>query len=214
MWAIPLKNKFSQLITQEFSIILSTSKRSSVKLESDRGTEFYNSIFQNSLKGKKNQHYSRFTDKRASIAERAISTIRSSLEKPVFEKRSANWLSELPSVIMKYNNTIHSSMKMTPNQASTKTNEKEVYTNLHDRRVRQRPKFKLGQLIRTADIEKVFSKSDSTNYSYNIYKIPEVIHDTIPSYRIDYLTERYRENLLLPIKQTNEENNKVMKKLI
>ena len=54
---------------------------------------------------------------------------------------------------------------MTPNQASKKFNEKEVYSNLQDRRVKQKPKFRLGQLVRTADINKVFSKGDSTNYS-------------------------------------------------
>ena len=41
LWAIPLKNKSSQTITNEFSNILSTSKRSPFKLESDRGAEFY-----------------------------------------------------------------------------------------------------------------------------------------------------------------------------
>ena len=38
--------------------------------------------------------------------------------------------------------------------------------------------------------------------------------DTIPSYRNDYLPERYNENLLLPTKLSLEENNQVMKKLI
>ena len=53
---------------------------------------------------------------------------------------------------------------MIPNQASKKSNEKLVYSNLQDRRVRQQPKFKLGQLVRTPDIKRVFSKGDSTNY--------------------------------------------------
>ena len=50
LWAIPLKNKSSQTITNEFSNILTTSKRKPLKFESDRGSEFYNSIFQNFLK--------------------------------------------------------------------------------------------------------------------------------------------------------------------
>ena len=74
---------------------------------------------------------------------------------------------------------------MTPIQASKKSNEKLVYTNLQDRRVEQIPKFNLGELVRTADIKKVFSKGDSTKYSYEVYTITEVIHNTIPSYRID-----------------------------
>ena len=211
--AIPLKNKYSQTITNEFSNILSKSKRKPLKLESDRGTEFYNSIFQNFLKSKNIQHYSRYTDKGPSIAERVIRTIRNLLKKPVFEKGKADWLSELSSVIKKYNNTFHHSTKMTPIQASKKSNEKLVYNNLKDTREIQKPKFKLGQLVRTADIKKVFSKGDSTNHSYKLYTITEIIHDTIPSYRIDYLPERYNENLLLPTKLSLDENNKIMKKL-
>ena len=213
LWAIPLKNKYSQTITNEFSNILKTSKRKPLKIESDRGTEFYNSIFQNFLKTKKIQHYSRYTDKGPSIAERVIRTVRNLLKKPIFLAGSANWLSELPSVVKQYNNTIHHSTKMTPIQASKKVNEKEVFSNLRDDRVKRQPKFKIGQLVRTADIKRVFSKGDSTNWSYKLYTITEVIHDTIPSYRIDYLSERYNENLLLPTKLTLEENNQVMKKL-
>ena len=213
MWAIPLKNKYSQTITNEFSNILTKSKRKPLKLESDRGSEFYNSIFQNFLKVKNIFHYSRFTDKGPSIAERVIRTIRSLLKKPVFEKGKADWLSELPSIIKQYNNTIHHSIKMTPIQASKKSNEKTVYSNLRDDRQKQRPKYKLGQLVRTADIKRVFSKGDSTNYSYKLYTITEIIHDTVPSYRIDYLPERYNQNLLLPTKLTLEENNQVMKEL-
>ena len=165
------------------------------------------------MKSKNNQHYSFFTDKGPSIAERVIRTVRNLLKKPVFEKGKADWLSELPSVIKKYNNTIHSSTKMTPIQASKKSNEKLVYNNLKDNRKIQKPKYKLGDLVRTADIKRVFSKGDSTNYSYKLYTITEIIHDTIPSYRIDYLPERYNENLLLPTKLTLEQNNQIMKEL-
>ena len=70
----------------------------------------------------------------------------------MFEKGNADWLSELPSVVKKNNNSIHSPTKMTPIQASRKSVEKQVYSNLQDKRVKQRPKFKLGNLVRTADI--------------------------------------------------------------
>ena len=213
LWAIPLRNKYSQTITNELSNIKTTSKRKPLKVESDRGTEFYNSIYQNFLKIKNIHHYSRFTDKGPSIAERVIRTLRNLFKKPVFSAGEASWINELPSVVEQYNNTIHHSIKMTPNQASKKSNEKSVYNNLKDSREIQKPKFILGQLVRTADIKKVFSKGDSTNYSYKLYTITEVIHNTIPSYRLDYLPERYNENLLLPTKLTLDENNHVMKKL-
>ena len=102
---------------------------------------------------------------------------------------------------------------MKPIDASKKSNEKEVYSNLRDDRVKLKPKFKIGDLVRTADVKRVFSKGDSTNWSYKLYTITEIIHDTIPSYRLNHLRERYNENLLLPTKLSLEENNQVMKKL-
>ena len=102
---------------------------------------------------------------------------------------------------------------MTPIQASKKSIEKLVYSNLKDNREIQKPKYKLGQLVRTADIKRVFSKCDSTNWSYKLYTITELIHDTIPPYRIDYLPERFIENLILPTKLTLDQNNQVMKEL-
>ena len=150
--SIPLKNKYSQSITNEFSNILTTSKRKLLKIESDRGSEFYNSIFQNFLKTKNFQHYSRFTDKGPLIAERVLRLVGNLLKKPVFLARNADWLTELPLVIKKYNNTIHSSKKKISNQAPNKSNEKKVFSNLQDRRDKQLPKYKLGQLVRTADI--------------------------------------------------------------
>ena len=39
--AVPLKNKNSQTITIEFSNIVTSSKRSPLKMESDRGAEFF-----------------------------------------------------------------------------------------------------------------------------------------------------------------------------
>ena len=102
---------------------------------------------------------------------------------------------------------------MTPLQASLKKNEKIVYCNLKDKREVRETKFNLGQLVRTSEIKKVSSKGDSTNYSYKVYTITEVIHGIIPTYRIKYLPERYKENLLLSTKLTLEQNNQVMKKL-
>ena len=127
LWAIALKNKYSQTITNEFSNILTKSKRKPLKLESDCGSEWYNSVFQNFLKSKSIHHYSRYTDKGPSIAERVIRTLRNLLKKPAFLAGNADWLSELSSVTKQFNNSIHSSTKMTPIQASNKVNEKEVF---------------------------------------------------------------------------------------
>ena len=77
------------------------------------------------MKAKNIQHYSRFTGKGPSIAERVIRTVRNLLKKPVLEKCKADWLCELPSVNKKYNSTIHSSTKMAPIQVSKNQTKKK-----------------------------------------------------------------------------------------
>ena len=57
LWTIPLKNRNSKTITDDFSNILTTSKRKALEIESDRGTDFYSSIFQSFLPAKNIQHY-------------------------------------------------------------------------------------------------------------------------------------------------------------
>ena len=79
---------------------------------------------------------------------------------------------------------------MTPFQASKQSNEKIVSSNLQDRRFRQQPRYKLGDLVRTSDIRSVFRKGGCTNYSYEVYTITQIIRYTIPCYRRNYLSER------------------------
>ena len=76
-----------------------------------------------------------------------------------------------------------------------------------------KPKLQINDIVRVADLKKVFSKGDTTNWSYKLYKITEITNDTIPSYRLDNLPERYNESLLKKTELTLKENNTVMKKL-
>ena len=102
---------------------------------------------------------------------------------------------------------------MSPKDASLKKNEGYVYKNLLDKRKEIKPKYEIGDLVRTADLKKTFSKSDTTNWSYKLYKITEIINDTIPTYKINNLKERYNESLLKKTELTLKENDNVVKKL-
>ena len=212
-WTIPLKNKNAQTIKDSFENILISSKRKPNLIESDRDKGFYNNIFQDFLNKNDIKLYSRNSSFGSVFAERFNRTIRDLLKKPVFEKGDGNWIDILPTITKQYNNKVHSSTKLTPIQASLKKNEGFVYKNLIDKRNKIKPKFQINDLVRTADLKKTFSKSDTTNWSYKLYKITEIIKDTIPSYRLDNLSERYNESLLKKTELTMKENDNVLKKL-
>ena len=176
-WTLPLKNKNAQTIKNSFENVLINSKRSPNLIESDLGKEFYNNIFQDFLNKNVITFYSRNSSIVAVFAERFNRTIRDLLKRPVFQKGDGNWIDVLPTITKQYN-------------TSLKKNEGYVYKNLLDKRKKIKPKFQINNLVRTADLKRTFSKGDTTNWSYKLYRITEIINDTIPSYHIDNLPER------------------------
>ena len=167
-WTIPLKNKNAQTIKDSFENILISSKRKPNLIESDRGKEFYNNIFQDHLNKNNIKLYSRNSSYGAVFAERFNRTIRELLKKVVFEHGDANWIDVLPTITKQYNNRIHTSTKLSPKDASLKKNEGFVYKNLLDKRNKIKPKFQINDLVRVAALRKTFSKADTTNWSYKL----------------------------------------------
>jgi len=76
------------------------------------------------------------------------------MKEKMFEYFSANstrkYLDVLDEIVTNYNKTWHSSIKMTPSEASLKKNEATVYKNLYPDKEQQsrRPKFKIGDRVR------------------------------------------------------------------
>ena len=193
-WTVSLKK--AQSIKNSFENFLLSLKRKPNLIESDRRKKLCSNVFQNILKNNNIKYYSRNTYLRAVFAERFNRTITNLLKKLVLEKGHGNWVDALPIIVKQYNKRIHSSTKLTPIQAGLEKNEGFAYNILSDKRKRIEPKIQVEVLLRTVDLNKTFSKSDTTNWSHNSYKITEIINDALPSYHIDNLKGRYNESLL------------------
>ena len=139
-WTVPIKNKNAQTIKDFFENILISSKRKPNLIETDRGKEFYNNIFQDFLNKNNIKHYSRNTYLGAVFAERFNKSIKDLLKRPVFEKGDGNWIDVLPTITKQYNNRVHSSTKLSPKDASLKKKEGFVYKNLLDKRKKSKTK--------------------------------------------------------------------------
>ena len=83
-WIVPLKNKNAQTIKDSFENILISSKTKPNLIESDRGKQFHNNIFQDFLNKNNIKLYSRNTSLGAVFAERFNRTLRDLLKPPVF----------------------------------------------------------------------------------------------------------------------------------
>ena len=153
-WTIPLKNKNAQTIKDCFEKIRISSKRKPGLIESDRGKEFYNNKFQDSLNKNNIKLYSRNTSLGAFFAERFNRTIRVLLKRPVFEHGDANWIDVLPTITEQCNNRLHSSTKLSPKDASLKKNKGFVCKSFLDKRKKVKPMFQINDFVRTADFKK------------------------------------------------------------
>ena len=122
-WTVPIKNKNAQTIKDSFENIIMSSKRKPKSIESDRGKEIYNNIFQDFLNRNNIKLFSRNSSVGAVFAERFNRTIRDLLIKIVFEQGDSEWSDVLPTITKQYINRVHLSTKLTPIQASLKKNE-------------------------------------------------------------------------------------------
>ena len=192
---------------------MKSSIRKPISIESESVKDFYNNTFQDFLIKNKIKIFSRSSSYGAVFAERINRTIRDLFKRPVFEKGDGIWIDVLPTITKRYNFRKHSLTKLTPIKASLKKNEGFVYKNLLAKRKKRTPKFQINDLVRTADLKKTFLKGNTTNWSYKLYKITEIINYTIPRYKIDNLPKRYKESLLKKLELTLKENEDVMKNL-
>ena len=85
-WTVSLKNKNAQTIKDSFEKILIGSKRKPNLIESDRGKEFYNNIFQDFLNKNNIEIYSRNSSFGAVFAERFNRSIRDLLKNLFLKK--------------------------------------------------------------------------------------------------------------------------------
>ena len=102
---------------------------------------------------------------------------------------------------------------MTPIQASLEENEGYVHMILIDKRKKNFTKISSKRSRQNSKFEENIFKRRHNKWSYKLYKITEVINDTILTYHMDNLPERYNESLLKKTELSLKQNKDVMKAL-
>ena len=132
--------------------------------------------------------YSTFTDKKASIVERVQRTIRGRLFKLFTAQNNHKWFDALPKIIESYNNSVHRSIKMRPNDVKTEhTIEllKRLYFNEKDLKIERHEKyrkklFKVGDVVRFIKDKKFYPKEADQRWTTELYKIRKVERNNFP----------------------------------
>ena len=131
--------------------------------------------------------YSTENEEKSSVVERWIRTMKEKMWKYFTDKNTNVYLNQLSDLVKEYNNTRHSSIKMTPVKASKKENELMVWRNLYPEHLEIydiNPKFSVGDTVRISKKKKTFEKGYTTRWTEKVFTIVEVKHTQPPTYKI------------------------------
>lgn len=176
-WAIPLKRKNKQQVSEEFKALLAKG-RVPKNLQTDLGKEFYNDKFKNIVRKYKINHYSTYSTKKASIVERLIRTLKNKLYKEFSLNGNYNWYNgTLDKKVNEYNNATHRTIGQSPASVNhiNKRNILRRYIHLAEcRKKTTGRKFNIGDFVRISKYKGCFDKGYYPNWSTEIFKIKKI----------------------------------------
>ena len=179
-YLIPLKDKTGKSVASALKTIF--KERKPEKMWVDKGKEFYNKDVKELI-----ELYSTENEEKSSVVERWIRTMKKKMWKYFTTNSTSVYINVLPGLVREYNNTRHSSIKMTPVKASKKENELRVWRNLYPEHLEIRdikPKFSIGDKVRISKKKKTFEKGYTTRWTEEIFTIAEVKHTSPVTYKI------------------------------
>lgn len=152
--AIPLKNKRAPTVRDGFIRVFLDMKVPK-KMQTDQGTEFYNSDVKRLFKNLGILHFSTDQELKASMVERFNRTLREKIRKYLTAKRTKHYLTVLPDLVRAYNKSPHSSLDGLAPIEVTKQNENQVRELLYGdylREKKRRQKFKVNDVVRVTNL--------------------------------------------------------------
>ena len=110
------------------------------------------------------------------MIERFNGTIKEKMFKYFSANNTRNYIDVLDLLVEQYNNTIHSSIKMTPVEASREVNENKVCRNLYPEFGGKTliSKFSISDNVRITKKKKIFDKGYTQRWTEKVFKISKI----------------------------------------
>ena len=152
-WLVPLKDKSGKSVAAAFRKILPERKPKLVWV--DKGLEFYNKDVKQLV-----DIYSTENEEKSAVVERWNRTMKEHMFKYFSANSTKRYIDVLDALVQQYYNKHHSTIKLTPTEASLKINEDMVWKNLYPSNENRpiKPKFSVGDRMRITKKRTVFDK--------------------------------------------------------
>ena len=193
-WIEKMKSKTAFATVNAFKLILERAKTLPKKIQCDKGSEFFNSLFLKLCKENRIHIYSTFSENKACIVERFNRTMREKMQRYFTFVDNNRYIEVLEGLVESYNNSYHRSIKRTPNSVK-KDNEPEVFLNLYKYNKKEGEKselklnFQLGDRVRISKTKNIFDKGYMPNWTFEYFIIKTIIPSLPPTYILKDLLE-------------------------
>ena len=128
LYTYPLKTLSGSEMTKTFKKLILEEGIKPKKLRTDQGSEYKNKEFKRLLEQEKIDHIFTYYETKANYAERVIKTIKLKIFKYFTNKETNRWIDILSDLTNGYNNSIHRSINMSPQDAQ-KSDPYKVWVN-------------------------------------------------------------------------------------
>ena len=206
-WILPLKTKTGVEVANALRQIF--KERKPEKLWVDKGKEFYNKDVKSLI-----DIYSTENEEKASVVERWNRTMKEKMFKYFSANNTRKYIDVLDEMVKNYNETVHSSIKMTPIEASKEKNENKTWLNLYSiPKEGKEPKYSVGNKVRITKKKTTFEKGYTPRWTEEVFTIDEVLRTDPPTYKIrDYNDERIQGSFYEPeLQKTSQDIYRIEK---
>ena len=184
LWCIPLKTKKPEENFSAFKKVMETSKRRPKYLWVDQGSEYLGGSFKKPVEAMGIIIYHTYGPHKSVYAERVNQTIARALWLKFDELQTRRWIDILPQIVFAYNRKIHSSIDMTPLDASDPANEAALWVKQYGPSPLKpiQPKLKIGTWVRIARTKGIFEKGAYASWSTEPFEIVGIWYGHPPMY--------------------------------
>lgn len=227
-WAIPMTKKNDRKVFEGLSGILEDLDRKNLLyavgcIQSDNGGEFNNRRIKTLLDSNniKQIFSSAYSPRSNDLVERFNGIIKGLIYKSLLEMRSKTYINVIDELMKNYNNSYHSTIKKTPQNALMSGDAKvlkqtrdNIIKSAEKMTVKDTQKFKRGQFVRVSlntrsdHRREKLTKKWQGHYSTEVYKIVSVSRSAIHQYKLASLegvkqSKVYYYDQLLPVDANN-----------
>jgi hypothetical protein len=181
---VPLKDKTGKTLKDAFHVIFKSGRRP-IPLQTDKGTEFTNRVFQKFLKEHDVHFFTTYNEEtKPSIVERFNRTLKTKMWKYFTHRETLTYVDVLSEIVASYNHTVHRTIGIPPAEV-TWANQTTVSKRLYGRKGPHKLcKFSPGDGVRLTKAKRTSTKGYLLNWTEELLTVVKCIETRPPVYLV------------------------------